>query len=94
LESPTQTVTDAATQSYGGRICGKAHRGGSVPSVKAYVGPLPEGARGVEFVTDIPPLTGTAPHLALWRKGSHGVENASDDLVCIPVSVTKNTQTT
>jgi len=92
LESPTQTAIDAARQSDTGRICGKAHRGGAVPSVKAYAGGLPPGERGVEFTTSIAPLAGTAPHLALWRKGSPGVEDMTDDMVCIPATITKNAQ--
>jgi hypothetical protein len=63
-----------------------------VPSVKAYVGPLPAVERGVEFTTPIAPLTGTAPHLAIWRRGSLGVEDTTDDMVCIPVAMTKNSQ--
>jgi hypothetical protein len=93
LKSPTQTLADTQRQEATGRICGKTHRGGSVPSVKAYVGPLPAGAEGVEFTTDVPPFPGTAPHLALWRRGSPGVEDFEDeDMVCIRIAMMKNTQ--
>jgi hypothetical protein len=60
--------------------------------VKAYVGALPADDRGVEFYTDVPPLTSTAPHLAIWRQGSPGVLDMTDEMVCIAVSLSKNTQ--
>lgn len=92
VASPSQTAEDAARQERTGLMCGRTHRGGAVPSVKAYVGALPALERGVEFFTDVPPLTGTAPHLALWRQGSPGVISMTDDMVCIAVSLSKNTQ--
>ena len=41
--------------------------------MRAYVGPLPPGARGVEFVTAVPPDEGSPPGQAAWSPGRRGV---------------------
>jgi hypothetical protein len=58
--SSTQTGADAAQQQASGMICGKGRRqagGGvsSIPSAKAFPGPLPPGVRGIEFTTSVCP---------------------------------------
>ena len=51
--------------------------GNGPPRVKAYVGPLPTGANGYAFRTDIAP-SGTRYYFGQegveWREGSPGVE--------------------
>jgi hypothetical protein len=92
VETPKQTMQHAKLQVESGLMCGKIPFGGAVPCVQAYVGVLPDGERGIEFTTEIPPLAGTVPHVAYWRQGSPGVHDAPGDMVCIPVFITKNTQ--
>jgi hypothetical protein len=92
LESPTQTVADAVRQAHTLRICGRVARYGAVPSVKAYVGELPPGRRGVEFETEIAPYPGSAPHLALWYADMNSVEDHGDGLVCIAILRLRNGQ--
>ena len=36
------------------------------PKVKAYQGKLPDGAKGIEFETDIAPDTGSVPGQPVW----------------------------
>jgi hypothetical protein len=55
LESPTQTADDASKQEASGEIWGRTPFGSSWPQVQAYAGPLPDGASGVEFMTDVRP---------------------------------------
>ncbi len=90
LESPTQTPGDAAMQVRTQRVCGRTARGGFVASVKAYVGSLPASARGIEFGTEVAPMAGTVPYLAIWREGMPGVDVSGIDLVCIPVTLIRN----
>jgi hypothetical protein len=95
LESPTQTPETAGLQQQNGELWGKTARYSSVPSVKAYNGPLPDGARGVEFYTDVPPSdvsSGAPGDIASWRQGYPGVTNVNDEWVKITCLVTKNTQ--
>jgi hypothetical protein len=61
------------------------------PSVDAYAGPLPSGARGIEFVTDVPPDRRTPPWLARWTGPRDGVI-IDGDFAKIRVTVTQNTQ--
>lgn len=94
LESPTQTTADARLQVQTQMICGRGARqagGGFSPvsSVKAFLGPLPAGARGIEFMTVVSP-TYIQPFqggLCLWRTGDPGV-TSQGDLACIPVTIT------
>jgi hypothetical protein len=67
LRSPTQTNELAGEQIRSGRICGRAAWYSQIPSVKAYPGPLPDGASGIEFVTSIAPTPGAStPSVVKW----------------------------
>ena len=57
-----------------------------VPKVKAYEGHLPEGERGVEFYTSVPPDRGSVPKQPTWSGP------AGDDWVKIPAVNIVNTQ--
>lgn len=96
LESPTQTPDVARMQEASGEVWGRTPRGGDVPQVQAYSGPLPEGARGVEFTTNTPPSSVNAlSGEARWRQGDAGVssrEQNGSDFAVIQCAVTKNTQ--
>jgi hypothetical protein len=91
LETPTQTPEDAAKQEASGEIWGRPARGGAFPKVKAYTGPLPPGARGIEFTTDVPPDANCPPHVPTWRGEREGVI-CEGDYAKIKARVTKNTQ--
>jgi len=91
IESPTQSVADAARQEATGEIWGRAPRWGFRPKVKAFQGPIPTGMRGIEFETEIAPDTGCPPGLALWSGPRVGVV-VEGDYARIKVRVTKNTQ--
>lgn len=65
LASRTQTPHDAAMQETSGEIWGRAPRDSDIPKVKAYPGPLPPGAKGIEFTTDVEPDHGSRPSLQL-----------------------------
>ena len=53
-ESPTQTPQMARRVATGGELRGKVNRFAVIPSVDAFVGPLPHGQFGMEFITDVP----------------------------------------
>jgi hypothetical protein len=91
LESPTQTPADAARQQATGEIWGRPAQWSLIPKVKAYRGPLPAGARGIEFVTDVPPDVGSARLRVDWSGPRPGVR-VEGDVAKIEVIVTKNTQ--
>jgi hypothetical protein len=59
--------------------------------VEAYDGPLPNGTRGIEFETDVPPDSGGAPGKPTWRGPRDGVA-IRGDFAIISVTVVKNTQ--
>jgi hypothetical protein len=66
-ESPSQTRHDAILQVASGEIWGKAARlGGLFPTVKAYPGVLPAGARGINFTTGIDPYPNGTPFEIHW----------------------------
>ncbi|MGH7719612.1 MAG: RHS repeat-associated core domain-containing protein, partial [Gemmatimonadaceae bacterium] len=90
-ESPTQTPADARRIQESGELWGRANRGSDNPSVDAYVGPLPQGTRGIEFTTTVPPDKGTPPWRARWTGPRPGVR-VEGEYAKIPVCVTKNTQ--
>lgn len=89
--SSTQTPDHAALQEQGGELWGRTNRGGYAPSVDAYTGPLPPGARGLEFTTDTPPDSGTPPHHARWTGPRPGVI-VEGDVAKIRIEVTVHTQ--
>lgn len=92
-ESPTQTVAVAAEQHTNGQIWGRTAPGGLVPQVQAYVGHLPEGVRGIEFYTDIPPDPGGPPRRVSWTGGHRRRDVRTDgDFAIIDCIVTVNTQ--
>ena len=73
LESPTQPPEVAAQQVASGEVWGRPPRGSYIPKVQAYSGPLPEGARGIEFTTDVPPDRYGIPGQPTWRGPREGV---------------------
>jgi len=92
LESLTQTPEVAQLQEESGEIWGRASRWGTgEPVVQAWNGPLPEGARGVEFFTNAPP-TGypNIGPLVQWYPGE-GV-TVEGEFAKIACTVTLNTQ--
>jgi hypothetical protein len=96
LASPSQPDDVAALQEATGEIWGSYNRdmmGGRAPfpSVDAYVGPLPPGARGIEFTTDLPPNPHLPPYRARWTGPREGVI-IEGDYAKIRVTVTKNSQ--
>ena len=91
IESPTQTIADAARQEATGEVWGRPPRWGFQPKVKAFRGGLPLGLRGIEFETEVAPDSGCPPGLALWSGPRAGVV-VEDDYARIKVRVTKNTQ--
>jgi hypothetical protein len=93
LESPTQTIQDAANQESSGQMWGQSARGSHLPSVKAYIGPLHANSRGVEFTTPVVPHRQTHPTLVQWYETDSGVNSGPKvGFVWIPVNVTRNTQ--
>jgi hypothetical protein len=59
---------DAKSQEKSLEIWGRPARGSDQPKVKAYVGSLPLGKRGIEFTTDVEPDPNTPPGLAFWSR--------------------------
>ncbi len=91
LESPTQTAEDAARQEDSCEMWGRVGRYELTPKVKAYDGPLPENARGVEFMTSVEPDLATPPGRVSWRAGRDGVK-LDGEFAQIPATITKNRQ--
>ena len=91
LASSTQTADHAALQEHGGELWRLTNRGGYGPSVDAYMGPLPPGARGVEFTTETPPDSGTPPGYARWTGPRPGVI-VEAEYAKIRIDVTRNAQ--
>jgi hypothetical protein len=85
-ESSTQTPAIAVLQVRSGEIWGRAPKNGLCPTVQAYPWRL-NGHRGIEFTTQIPPHSMSAPHEARWYLGfTPGVElrqKAGEDYACI-----------
>jgi predicted amidophosphoribosyltransferase len=93
LESPTQTIQDANHQEQSGELWGQPARWSQLPSVKAYRGPLPTAARGIEFTTQVQPHAQTHPTLVQWYEADPGVSRgATFGFVWIPIKVTRNSQ--
>ena len=90
-ESPTQTPDDAARQEASGELWGQPPLGSHIPKVKAYPGPLPAGAQGIEFVTDVPPDAGSYRGRPEWSGPRPGVV-VQGGYAKIRVIVTRNTQ--
>ena len=67
FQSPPQSAAVARLQQVSGEIWGGPARWSNIPSVKAYVGSLPPGAKGVEFTTTVAPdPTSSTPLEARW----------------------------
>mgnify|MGYP005857639167 CR=1 FL=1 len=92
LQSPTQSSNVAELQVQSQQIWGKARRGSDIPQVQAYTGPLPEGEKGIEFITSTDPDKDCPPGQARWTGPREGVV-IKDDFCRISVTITKNTQT-
>ena len=75
-----------------GQVWGRPRRNffaGLVPAVKAWDGPLPENAVGVEFFTNVRPDPWSIPGWPHWTEGSPGVIVLEEgELVAIEVVVT------
>lgn len=91
LELPTHTPDDAARQQTSGELRGHPSMGSFIPNVKAYRGRLPEGTRGIEFTTAVPPDLGSARNRVDWLGQRTGVR-VEGDIAKIDVVVTKNSQ--
>ena len=92
LASPTQDFAAAQRQLASGQIWGRVARGGHSPSVKAYRGPLPPAAEGIEFVTDVAPSPGSHPNLVFWYSGDPGVttmRQSGDEFAVIAAVITR-----
>jgi hypothetical protein len=90
VETRTQTPATAARQVQSMEVWGRARKnGGAFPSVHAYWGPLPPGANGIEFTTNVPP-THPSPSMAVWVHGYHPDialrQNGADVFAAIPVT--------
>ena len=63
------------------------------PTVDAYAGKLPEGERGIEFYSFVPPRQGATPHIPQWTESQlsqPGVRLVPDlELLLIPIVITK-----
>lgn len=88
-ESQPDEVTKICSS---GQLWGRPRRNffaGLIPSVKAWEGPLPEGAVGVEFYTDVSPDPWSVPGWPEWTEGQPGVIVLEPgELVAIAVVVT------
>ena len=91
-ESRTQTREDAAKQEASQELWGRAPRFSTIPKVQAYAGHLPEGTRGIEFETDVPPDGGGVPSLPEWSGPRKGVR-VEDEFAKIGIRMINNTQT-
>ena len=95
VESPSQTVVDASTQVASGEVWGRVPFGSAWPQVQAYRGRLPEGVRGIEFWTEVPPDPSSHPSEARWsargRPDSAEVK-VDGDIAKIRCTVKRNTQ--
>src|SRR5256885_16307043 len=62
---------------------------GLIPAVKAWEGPLPKDAIGIEFYTDVRPDPWSVPGWPEWTEGQPGVIILeSRELAAIPIVVT------
>ena len=77
LVSPSQTKEDIEKQVLSLEIWGRPARNlyqSNIPKVKAFVGRLPEGKKGIEFTTDVAPDPNTPPNWATWSGNRRGVK--------------------
>lgn len=90
-ESPTQSRAVAAIQEASHEMWGSPAATSSRPTVKAFEGPLPQGARGIEFTTDVEPDPGGAPGRVEWSGPRQGVR-VDGDIAKIDCVILRNTQ--
>lgn len=91
VETPTfQTPAVARMQAQSGEVWGQPARWSSIPSVKAYFGPLPNGQRGIEFTTPVPhDPRYSYPFEARWYyPHTPGVTLNNQGFAVIPATVT------
>jgi hypothetical protein len=73
IESPTQTPEDTKSQEKSVEIWGRPARGNDQLKVKAYVGSLPSGKRGIELTKDAEPDRNTPSGTAFWSGSPVGI---------------------
>ena len=81
LVSSSQTLEDIKKQIESLEIWGKAPHNvykSDIPKVKAFIGKLPKGKKGIEFTTDVPPDPNTPPYLATWSGNRPGVKTQDE----------------
>jgi hypothetical protein len=93
FESPTQTPGTAIVQEKSLKIWGQPSKFVGTPYVQAYKGPLPKGARGIEFRTNVAPdaSTTTRDNIARWSGTRVGV-NTQGNRVCLKILTIENHQ--
>jgi hypothetical protein len=94
-ESPSQTSDIARQQETSGELWGyPSITSGDRPAVKAYGGRLPDGERGIEFMTDVEPDLGSPPGRPEWSesRGPRPGVRVEGGIAKIRITVTKNTQ--
>ncbi|MFI2611077.1 polymorphic toxin-type HINT domain-containing protein [Kitasatospora sp. NPDC018619] len=89
--SPTQTDEHARLQQENGELWGGLSRLGGDEAAKAHIGPLPDGARGVEFYTTIRPRE-AFPGYVWWEVGRVPGVRLENGFAKIPILISKNTQ--
>ncbi len=91
----TQTAAHAKLQEASREMWGRPRRGSNLLSVKAYPGKLPN-ERGVEFMTDISPFSGSSPNQVYWyHETCAGVQlrqQGGEDFACISLTSFSNMQ--
>ncbi|WP_460113735.1 putative T7SS-secreted protein [Streptomyces platensis] len=91
-ESPTQTVEHARLQQESGELWGGVSpRLGGEEAARAHWGPLPEGAKGVEFYTELRPIR-TMVSQVWWEVGKVPGVVLEDGWAKIKIYISKNTQ--
>ena len=77
LRSQSQTSELGSIQEKSLEIWGRAARNfyqSPFPKVQAYKGPLPTGAKGIEFTTTTAPDTGSPPGIVSWSCDLNDIE--------------------
>jgi hypothetical protein len=91
ISSPTQTESDAKKQLTSQEMWGGIPRNGYNPKVQAYIGSLPLGSNGIEFLTNVEPDVGCPRGQAFWSGPRAGVR-VEDGYAKISVEITRCTQ--
>ena len=90
----TQSKALAYQQKASGRILGRAPNYGVKLCVKAFIGPMPDGFHGIEFITSVPhDMPNSTPTRAYWyypdTSGVGLVLLNDEDFARIPATVTR-----